>query len=259
MILRRIATFFIGIILFSANFKTGAEVYKIGDYYPDPNVKFSAPGVVSNGIKPIGIVFWIDPSSSQDEGKTGTSGMIVSLLEENTDGKGIGWDDGWGVDIHHTEATNIYNGAVNMSTVANYITEKNKSWANFPAFSWVVSIMNEQSTYDGARDRWYLPARNELKMLFAGLSGKIFEKITGWLDGTEMPGFDNKDSIEARDKFNHALVEAGGVILETENEPFYWSSNEDYDIIAWYIDLFNGSTAHDVKLIPCRVRAISTF
>ena len=259
MIKRKIITFFIGIILLSANCKTGAEVYKIGDYYPDPNVKFSAQGVVSNGSKPIGIVFWIDPSSSQDDGITGTSGMIVSLSEENTDGKGVGWDDGWDVNIHHTEATNIYNGAVNMSTVANYITKNNKSWINFPAFDWVVTKMNEQTTYDGTRDRWYLPARNELKMLFAGVSGKIFENITGWLDGTDMPGYDDNDSIEARNNFNNALAEAGGVILETENEPFYWSSNEDYDIIAWYIDFFNGYTAHDVKLIQCRVRAISTF
>jgi Fimbrillin-like len=55
--------------------------YFAGDYYPDPDVTFSAPGVVQSGKAPVGIVIWIDPAAS------GLKGKIMSLDEgsENWD------------------------------------------------------------------------------------------------------------------------------------------------------------------------------
>ncbi len=249
----------VGIVVVLASCKTGKEVYKIGDYYPDPKVKFSAPGTVSKGTMPIGVVFWIDPASSQDGGKTGMAGMIVSLAEENTDGKGIKWDDGWDINVYHTEATDMNSGSANMATVANYIATNNKSWNNFPAFNWVVTKMNGQTDYNATRDRWYLPAKNELKMLYAGFSGKVYESLPEWIDGANMAGYDDAGSVEARNVFNQAIVAAGGAPLETSSDPYYWSSVEDYDVLAWVVNFQNGYSFIDPKPNPSRVRAISAF
>jgi hypothetical protein len=231
--------------------------YRIGDYYPDANVRFSAPGVVESGTPPIGMVYRIDPANSRDGGVSGTRGYLVSLTEENTPsakGKGVRWDD----EHYHTGATDPNDGRANMATIAAFIAENQKSWANFNSFYWVVTAMNGQTTYETGRDRWFLPSKNELKALYAGFSGRVFDEA--WGDGFKMPGFDEQACAEARAAFNAALVMAGGTPLDESEYPYYWSSMEDYDSLAWIVNFRDGGySLVDSKAYPIRVRAISAF
>jgi hypothetical protein len=243
-------------------------VYKIGDYYPDPDVTFSESGVVDSGIAPVGIVYQIDIANSNDGGMSGVTGYIVSLAEENTlhaakdsagvqiqkETKGIRWDD----DNYYTAATNPHDGRDNMATIADFITANNKSWHNFNAFYWVITVMNGQTDYDAERDRWYLPSKNELKALYAGFSGKVYTEA--WGDGYYMPGFNDQACVDARERFNAALVAAGGAPLDVSDYPYYWSSMEDYDSLAWIVNFRDGGySLIDAKRYPIRVRAISAF
>jgi hypothetical protein len=207
---------------------------------------------VADGTAPIGIVYHIDIAHSNDGGLSGTSGYIVSLAE--TEEKGVRWDD----DNYHTAASNPHDGRDNIATLASFIAENGKSWSNFNAFYWVITALNGQTDYDAQRDRWYLPSKNELKALYAGFSGQVFAEA--WGDGYNMPGFNDQACVEAREKFNAALIAAGGQPINTTDHPYYWSSMEDYDSLAWIVNFRDGGySLVDAKRYLIRVRAVSAF
>lgn len=62
------------------------------------------------------------------------------------------------------------------SMIAQYKSSGTFS-ADYPAFHYIYNTMN------GGNENgvWYLPARDELKMLYAGYSGKVYEEITDWI------------------------------------------------------------------------------
>lgn len=124
-----------------------AYTYRVGDYYPDPNVDLSNP-VEKAKIK--GVVFWLDPASS------GKHGKVVSL-DETTDTR-------WANTNAVIGADDVSNGLVNMQTI--YTLTNN--FTNYPAFAWVHSLNSISEDYQNpnAVSVWYLPAKYELLMLY---------------------------------------------------------------------------------------------
>jgi hypothetical protein len=103
-----------------------------------------------------------------------------------------------------------------------------------------------------------LPSKNELKALYAGFSGKVYTEA--WGDGFNMPGFMDQACVEARERFNAALVAAGGSPLDANDFPYYWSSLEDYDSLGWIVNFRDGGySLIDAKRYLIRVRAVSAF
>ena len=106
-----------------------AQTFKVGDFYPDPNVNLDDAGAVA-AIE--GVVFLV----SED----GKSGKIFSLKE----GKGLKWSVTG--DVDYTEDTD--DGMSNFNTVR----AMEPDFYSYPAFAWCASL----------GEGWYIPAINEL-------------------------------------------------------------------------------------------------
>ena len=63
---------------------------------------------------------------------------------------------------------------------------------DYPAFAYIYNTVNGRNE----NGDWYLPARDELKMLFAGYSGKIYESIVGRISGS-MPDYNSAECVTA--------------------------------------------------------------
>lgn len=158
--------------------------YTVGDYWP-------------NSTNPEGIVFWIKP------GSLGTQGKIVGLDEI--------YVSKWGPDMDEQAAgvtgiRSLTDGATaTKSMITNYKSSSTFA-TDYPAFYHIYHSVNS-SNENGV---WYLPARDELKMLFAGYSGKIYESIVNWVMNA-MPNYDSAECIAARSAFNTNLTVKSGM------------------------------------------------
>lgn len=208
------------------------HVYNIGDVYPHVG-----PAV--------GVVFWLDPADA-------TKGKVVSLDEGNTNDNGIEW----GPFNSTTNANDQSDGFVNMAKIKSL----GAVFSNYPAFAWVNSKNPSGTDYSTVTPGiWYLPAREELKALFACFSGKVYEDISGWGDGDDMPGYNLPEAAAARTAFNTFLASAGGTTFETVERFYYWSSTEDDSSYAWSVAFDNGSTKKYSKTLQFRTRAVLAF
>ena len=195
----------------------GAGIWKVGDYYPDPNADLNNP---TEKAKIKGVVFWVDPSDSRH-------GKVVGLQENSY----VTWSVSSGI----TPATDMANGRANMRT----LYDLNANFSDYPAFAWVHSLNDANEDYGdaGATGVWYLPGKNELKALYAGYSGKVYETINGWGDYVYMPGYDDLLAQDARSVFNARLTAAGGTVLSNN---WYWSSSDHNLEFAWSVDFGEG-------------------
>lgn len=171
--------------------------YKVGDYYPDET-------------NPIGVVFEVSNG--------GKSGKLVSLTYE--------FQQRWGGIQNESEnglpaAADTDNGDITTRDIIN----GRKNWGNFASdyviFEWMYNTVNG-GDIDG---KWYLPAKNELKSLYAGTSGLTYADIKDtWLDNQPMPDFNSESCTNARNAFNTKLTDAGGIVLH--QWAWYWTSTE---------------------------------
>ncbi len=154
-----------------------AYTYKVGDYYPVPDNKNSA----------IGVVIWLDNQNGYDSvTKRGSHGRVVSLDEAQ-----LTW--GPAVSLGATSE----NGRVNMLTV---YTKNGNSFDNYPVFAWVHAKNPSGVTYSSnAQGIWYLPSKVELYQLRVAWNGSdAIEEVVG-----------------AHANFNLILTEAGGQEMAT--------------------------------------------
>ena len=127
-----------------------AYTYRVGDYYPDPNVDLSNP---VEKVKIKGIVYWLDPASN------GKHGRVVGLKE--TTGR-------WGVygKDESPDVTGIRSFTDGKTATRNLIAAR-KDATNFTTdyfiFNWIYQTMNS-GIVDGV---WYLPAMDELSVLYS--------------------------------------------------------------------------------------------
>lgn len=209
--------------------------YAVGDYWPD-------------NTSPVGIVFWVKP------GSLGTQGKVVGLGET--------YVAKWGVDNDEQAAgvagiRSVTDGATaTKSMIAKYKSSGTFS-ADYPAFHYIYNTMN------GGNENgvWYLPARDELKMLYAGYSGKVYEEITDWISN-KMPDYDSENCKMARAAFNSSLTAKGGMAFGSSGNSadwFYLSSSEVVSTRSYSFNLEDGQYSMDEKNMDGNIRWIRDF
>ncbi len=181
--------------------------YKLGDYWPDPQVVYDPdwPGTVSSGTGAQGIVFWLDETEGYDAatGK-GIHGKIISLEQVFLP---------WGPEGQDEQAAGVqgirsweYGYTATRNMIAKYCENANFA-TEYPVFNWIYEK-------NGRRPgELYLPALNEMEELNAFLYGRT-----------------NIDHDRGR-QINAAILAAGGHSIIPTAEGYYyafWTSTEVY-------------------------------
>lgn len=209
--------------------------YAIGDYWP-------------NSVAPEGIVFWVKP------GSLGTQGKVVGLGET--------YVAKWGPDNDEQAdgVTGIRSTTDGATATRNMIAKYKGNGtfaADYPAFYHIYNTVN------GGEENgvWYLPARDELKMLFAGYSGKDYESITNWIT-QEMPGYDSADCMASRATFDAKLTAKGGIAIGGSGNSVNWwylSATERSATGSYSVTLEKGHYSSDLKNFDGNIRWIRDF
>lgn len=199
------------------------------------------------------------------EGKT-CVGMIYYINADGRTGKAVSLDEGeqlsWSkATVGVPAANNVIDGAANCTEIA-----KEPDWASgFQAANWCVSKSNENL-------KWYLPAVDEMRQLFAATCGLTWvEKdadtskgqVNNWTgNSVTMVYKDGQPDInpypEARAAFNANLAKAKGVALSADK---YWTStmmsNDLVNFFSFEGCYSNGQPKQYFHV--CRTRAITSF
>ena len=209
--------------------------YAVGDYWPD-------------ATNPEGIVFWVKPGSSGSQGKVvGLNEIYVSKWGPNND------EDAAGV----TGIRSLTDGATaTKSMIAKYKSSGTFA-TDYPAFHYVYNTVNS----DNESGAWYLPARDEMKMLLAGYSGKVYESIVDWTSGN-MPSYNSAECQAVRTAFNTKLTDKGGDAFGSgENSVNWWylSSSEMVGSTYYSFNFKDGLFSVDPKSYDGNIRWIREF
>jgi len=209
--------------------------YVVGDYWP-------------NASTPEGIVFWVKP------GSLGTQGKVVGLNET--------YVTKWGPnnDEQNAGVTGIRSSTDGATATKSMITKYKDSGTfadDYPAFAYIYNTVNG-SNESGS---WYLPARDEMKMLFAGASGKVYESIVYWTS-SNMPGYNSAECIAARAAFNARLTNKGGKAIGSSGNSVNWwylSSSEIVSPSYYSFNFEEGLFNVDQKSYDGNIRWIREF
>lgn len=199
------------------------------------------------------------------EGKT-CVGMIYYINADGRTGKAVSLDEGeqlsWSkATVGVPAANNVIDGAANCTEIA-----KEPDWASgFQAANWCVSKSNENL-------KWYLPAVDEMRQLFAATCGLTWvEKdadtskgqVNNWTgNSVTMVYKDGQPDInpypEARAAFNANLAKAKGVALSADK---YWTSTMMSNDLVNFFSFEGGYSNGQPKQYfhVCRTRAITSF
>lgn len=199
------------------------------------------------------------------EGKT-CVGMIYYINADGRTGKAVSLDEGeqlsWSkASVAIPAATDVMDGAANCAEIA-----KIPDWASgFQAANWCVSKSNENL-------KWYLPAVDEMRQLFAASCGLVWvEKdadeskgqVNNWTgNSVTMVNKDGKPDTnpypDARAAFNANLAKAKGVALSADK---YWTSTMMSNDLVNFLSFEGGYSNGQPKQYfhVCRTRAITSF
>ena len=199
------------------------------------------------------------------EGKT-CVGMIYYINADGRTGKAVSLDEGeqlsWSkATVGVPAANNVIDGAANCTEIA-----KEPDWASgFQAANWCMSKSNENL-------KWYLPAVDEMRQLFAATCGLTWvEKdadtskgqVNNWTgNSVTMVYKDGQPDInpypEARAAFNANLAKAKGVALAADK---YWTSTMMSNDLVNFFSFEGGYSNGQPKQYfhVCRTRAITSF
>ena len=227
------------------------RLYKVGDYYPDPDAVYSN-GVLQSGTAAIGIVFWLDTDALRYDVATqsGPSGKIVSLDEASDDLE-------WGLCDVVTDANSFYDGCANMAA----IKRMDNTFSAYPAFAWVDQkngAAGATAYASGAKGIWYLPAVAELQYLLCAAAGKPYETWS-FQDSDNSncycPIFNQDEGTIGLSNFN-VIISAGGVAFASY---VYWSATENGSFNACYVSFRNGLTYYTTNPTSFLVRCVMAF
>lgn len=210
---------------------------RLGDYYYSDGT-WSTDLDYSKIV--LGIVFYV--------GEDGFSGKIMSFEEG---------DRLWGVAGTFVGATDDLDGKSNYDLYLSAIDWSNKYYA----VKWCY-----QKASVGLQ--WYLPAKQELRQMFAGISGvrwkvsgaeEEYGEIDDWPDGKS--ALLDEVYSEARDRFNRRLAAVTGATALTLDGHAYWSSTEQENPEAvWAVSMDKGITMYVGKDAGyARIRAVARF
>lgn len=221
---------------------------KVGQYFFSDNT-WEASGIVE-GKTCLGVIFYLNPDNR--------SGKIVSLDEAPT----LKWST---AAAESPNANNLLDGQSNLTKIENISGWKE----SFDAEAWCVAK-------NVADVKWYLPAIDELRQLFAASCGLTWvesgadeskKEINNWTGAsvTMLPG-DNINPYPAeRAAFNQYFSKIGATPL---SESYYWSSTELLDAngvvndqFAQFLSFEGGYSNAQPKQYfhVCKTRAIATF
>ncbi len=226
-----------------------AVSYQIGDYYPDP----------TNASTAQGMVFWIKPGSGGAHGKV--LGMKEVLLKMGTK-TGYYYTNEYAAGIVGVRNSDDgYTATRNM--IKRRIIEEKKT-ADYPAYDYIYTTMNGGNV-DGP---WYIPAFYELRALYAGINGNVYESISGWKhEHGPMPGYDGVAAEMFRTNFNKKIKTASGTELsfikgsdtDSDKGSNYWTSTERDTFYEFVIRFDTGLGFNHLKDYVFRVRPIKEF
>ena len=191
----------------------------VGNYYYEDGTWST---IFNDQKKCIGIVYEVNAG--------GRSGKIVGLTQINSIDK-----KPWSTENIVTGATNTTDGRVNMTTIAELITNSggSKSWDTYPAFKWVTEQNNNTGNWDAANDKWYIPAIDELSAFYTTYN------------------------TYGKDNFNAKITTAGGTVFY--NTSYYSSSTESSNTQYYHTQFNNGNTGTQDKINNNVVRCIRKF
>ena len=175
------------------------------------------------------------------EANTEYKGLAIAFSD--ADGDMCKWadEDGDCLSLTQTEdlatALGLIDGMVCTSTLNNsYHTEHNHVAAS-------LAIDNNDPAVDGSSG-WFLPSMGQWNLIVQGLAKK-----TGNLTDSENPNYKASN-------LNSVITAAGGTGFKNSD---YWSSSENTETCAWYIDISGGYATYTNKGNDCYVRSAFAF
>lgn len=182
-----------------------------------------------------GIVFWIDPASSEDGGVTGTTGWVMSLRQAPE----LAWSS------NRTETdmgTNSdIDGRLNWSAIWAFEAANPEYAGSFEIFEWCRENYGEP---------WYIPSTQEMRRFFAAYAGLTPEQTEAYMIGRRLSALSSElwmATEEHRREYDMYLIEVGADPLwywgttDNQTSPQLWTSTKyDVDIPAieikpWYV------------------------
>ena len=175
------------------------------------------------------------------EANTEYKGLAIAFSD--ADGDMCKWadEDGDCLSLTQTEdlatALGLIDGMVCTSTLNNsYHTEHNHVAAS-------LAIYNNDPAVDGSSG-WFLPSMGQWNLIVQGLAKK-----TDNLTDSENPNYKASN-------LNSVITAAGGTGFKNSD---YWSSSENTETCAWYIDISGGYATYTNKGNDCYVRSAFAF
>ena len=231
---------------------TGPAKYRVDDLWP-------------NKRNPEGIVFWIDPASSEDGGETGTAGWVMSLKQSP---EYLMWcNKNVDESLYNYGTNSDIDGRLNWDAILAYESSNPDFAGSFDVFDWCRENFDEG---------WYLPSIQELRQFYAVYMGLTPEQTIAYMNGRKQYNVNNAlgdpdvwgNTTEHRAAYDAALIAAGGDgISGGSTAPTLWSSTRyDVDLPAieyrpWYSDLLGGwgSSSTDMQDNANTARAMRRF
>ena len=172
--------------------------FKVGDLY-------------KVGETVVGVVFW-----TAEDAKTA---KIVHLSRSET---GLAWaETGSAAASEYIGASDAEDGSVNFAAMKSWVTSHPDDV--IPAIAYC----------EGLGDGWYMPAKEEVKALFAAYNGTTFSGATA-----QQPGSISDAEKAARAAFDKLLTDNGGIALNTAGD----AANGDQYITSTEVPESDGST-----------------
>lgn len=217
--------------------------------------------VVSPGCARLGDYYYSDGtwSSELDYSKI-VLGIVFYVEEDGFSGKIMSFEEGdrlWGFQGTFVGATDDLDGKSNHDLYLSVPDWDDKYYA--------VKWCYEKASV--GLD-WYLPAKQELKQMFAGISGmrwmlsgadEAYGEVNDWPDGKS--ALQDAAYSEARDWFNGRIAAVTGATALILDGHAYWSSTEQETPEAvWAVSMDKGIAKYAAKDAGyARIRAIARF
>ena len=196
---------------------------------------------------PIAIIAYVGAPGSVEESDANFKGLAIALSD--ADGDMCTWADGndWfgycvsgGVDVELNAALNLINGKACTNTLNTHTTASEDH--THPAA--IFAKKNNDTPHPEDATTWFLPSLGQWNLIVQGLAKKT--------DNLDESGNNNYKATN----LNSVITAAGGTGFKNSD---YWSSSENTETCAWYIDISGGYATYTNKGNDCYVRSAFAF
>ena len=185
--------------------------YRVGDYYPDE-------------ANAVGVVWYIDPSSSTDGGVTGLHGKIIGIAQSSDFVELVD-----GSHDYTSVMTSRTDGKANTDAMIKLAQDNNWTLAPLGALQWCIN----------QGEGWYIPAFEESRELFSVMSDVAYPTVKdSWADTSNMP--DVSSGAAARTAFLKILEDKGSSKFYVTYS-WWWTSTSPATGFVWQFGNWGGS------------------